>query len=247
VADIAAHLPSEHALSSGLLTNTKQSTMSLLRDYLGLLSCADNPTPAGRSSAFLSFGGSKAQVEFELLARSLQLRVLDDIARERHGDAGVRILRLLRALGKTAEVQVGKVGMLPPKEVRPLLSGMASDGLVAMQEVPKSADRNPTRTFYLWYVDQKKSAVVVAGQLYKTLFNIGRRRVAEGEDALIKAVLEKRARSDVAMDEGLLSRNEREMLAEYEGRCERLTVLEMRVEEAVFILKDMSAIITHEK
>jgi DNA-directed RNA polymerase III subunit RPC3 len=221
--------------------------MSLVRDYLGLLSAADNPTPAGHASSFLSFGGSKAQVEFELLARSLQLHVLDGVARERHGDAGVRILRLLRSLGKVSEQQVGKVGMMPPKEVRPLLSAMSADGLVSMQEVPKSADRNPSRTFYLWYVDPRKSAAVVLGQMYKTLYNIAKRRAAEGEEPLVKAVLEKRARSDVEQDEGLLTRNEREIIREWEGKCERLTVLERRVDEAMFVLKDMGALIAHEK
>jgi DNA-directed RNA polymerase III subunit RPC3 len=51
--------------------------------------------------------------------------------------------------------------------------------------------------------------------------------------------LEKRERSDVSQDEGLLTRNERETLKEWELRIEKLTVLEARVEEVVFILKDL--------
>ena len=38
------------------------------------------------------------------------------------------------------------------KDVRPLLSALSSDFLISTQEVPRSADRNPTRTFYLWWV-----------------------------------------------------------------------------------------------
>ena len=41
--------------------------------------------------------------------------------------------------------------MMAPKDVRPLLSSMSAESLVSLQEVPKSADRNPTRMFYLWY------------------------------------------------------------------------------------------------
>lgn len=56
----------------------------------------------------------------------------------------------------------------------------------------------------------------------------------------MKAVLEKRQRSDVSQnEERLLTRNEREVLAEWEKRRDKLTVLEMRVEEAVFILRDL--------
>ena len=66
------------------------------------------------------------------------------------------------------------------------------------------------------------------------------RRQSEQEEPVLKAVLEKRQRTDVMQDEGrLLTRNERELLAQWEKKREKLTVLEMRVEESVFILRDM--------
>ena len=56
----------------------------------------------------------------------------------------------------------------------------------------------------------------------------------------MKAVLEKRQRTDVSQDEErLLTRNERELLAQWDKKREKLTVLETRVEEAVFILRDL--------
>lgn len=48
--------------------------------------------------------------------------------------------------------QISKVVMMASKDVRPLLAALAADSLISTQEVPKSADRNPTRTFYLWCV-----------------------------------------------------------------------------------------------
>lgn len=76
--------------------------------------------------------------------------------------------------------------------------------------------------------------------MYKTLYNIGTRRRIEEEEPSVKAVLEKRQRSDVSQDiERLLTRNERETLAGWEERREKLTVAEMRVEEAVFILRTL--------
>ena len=128
---------------------------------------------------------------------------------------------------------------MAPKDVRPLLSALSADSLISVQEVPKSADRNPARTFYLWYVDLPKAYSVLLGSLYKTLYNIARRKQAEAEEPVLRAVLEKRQRSDVSEDEErFLTRNEREMIATWEKKCEKLTVLEMRVEEAVFILRD---------
>ncbi|KAG6897841.1 hypothetical protein C0992_010329 [Termitomyces sp. T32_za158] len=231
---------SEHNLSSGLVFSSKKTTNSAcVKDYLGMLSAADNPTPAGRAGSFVSFSSSKVQVEFEIIVRRLRRRVIESVTRERHGAEGVRLLRLLLNTGKMDEKQVSKVAMMAAKDSRPLLAALAADSLISTQEVPKSADRNPTRTFYLWYVDLNKAYSVILGNLYKTLYNIRMRRRAEMEASDVRAVLEKRERSDVSQDESLLSRLERDILKEWEMRQKRLTVLEMRVEETMFILKDL--------
>lgn len=104
----------------------------------------------------------------------------------------------------------------------------------------RSIEANSNVSLYCRYVDLQKAYSVLLGDLYKTLYNIGARRQAEEEEPGVKAVLEKRQRSDVSQnEERLLTRNEREVLAEWEKRRDKLTVLEMRVEEAVFILRDL--------
>ncbi|KAF8479230.1 RNA polymerase III subunit RPC82-domain-containing protein [Russula ochroleuca] len=242
-ANIAMNLEDDHGLKSGIVLNSrKPKDITLVKAYLSMLAFVDNPTPAGKAASFVSFTGSKIYVEFEIIATRLRRRVLEAVTRERHGDDGVRVLRLLLDSGKVDEKQVSKLAMIAPKDVRPLLSAMSAESLISIQEVPKSADRNPTRMFYLWYVDLSKACSVLLGNLYKTLYNINVRKQTETEEASVKAVLEKRERSDVSQDEGLLTRNERETLREWESRIEKLTVLEARVEEVVFILKDLDGI-----
>jgi len=92
------------------------------------------------------------------------------------------------------------------------------------------------------HVDLRKAYSVLLGNLYKTLYNISVRRQSEEEDPGVKGVLEKCERSDVTQDEGLLTRMEREVLREWESKREKLTILEMRVEEAVFILRDLGSL-----
>ncbi|KAN0075493.1 RNA polymerase III subunit RPC82 domain containing protein [Tylopilus felleus] len=240
IAAIVMHIPDDENLSEGLVTTSKKpSNTSLIKDYLGLLACADNPTPAGKAASYVSLGDNKINVEFDTISRRLGRRVLEAVTRERHGDDGVRIVRLLLDVGKMDEKHIAKVAMMANKDVRPLLSALSSDFLVSTQEVPRTADRNPTRTFYLWHVDLTKAYSALLASLYKTLFNISARRQAEQEEPNVKAVLMKRERTDVAQDENLLSRMEREVLVEWERRREMLDVLEMRVEEAVFILRDL--------
>ena len=62
----------------------------------------------------------------------------------------------------------------------------------------------------------------------------------EKEDPAVKAVLDKMERSDVQEDESLLTRMEHEVLDEWNKKQNRLTVLERRVEMAVFILRDLA-------
>lgn len=90
------------------------------------------------------------------------------------------------------------------------------------------------------YVDLRKAYATLLRNAYKTLYNIGTRRQAEAEEPLVKAILEKSQRSDVSQDvERLLTRNEREELAAWEKRRDDLTLVEMRAEEMVFVLRTL--------
>ena len=92
------------------------------------------------------------------------------------------------------------------------------------------------------FVDLKKAYSVLLGNIHKTLYNILSRKLAEEEEPVVKSVLEKRARSDVMNDESLLSRAEREVLRDFESKRERLGALERRVEEVIFILRDLAVV-----
>jgi DNA-directed RNA polymerase III subunit RPC3 len=107
VANIMMQLPEDEDLGKGLAHSSKKtSNATCIKDFLGMLSSADNPTAAGRESSFVSLGTSKVQVEFEVVGRRLRRRLVESVAREKHGVEGVRILRLLSDTGKMDEKQV---------------------------------------------------------------------------------------------------------------------------------------------
>lgn len=104
------HLPDDVNITTGLAypSNKKPNTMSALKDIISLLAAADNPTPEGRASSFVTANNpSKVQVEFEIVCRRLRRRVLEAVARERHGDEAVRVIRYLLDTGKMNGDQVG--------------------------------------------------------------------------------------------------------------------------------------------
>jgi len=113
IANIVLQIPEDSNLANGLAYASKKvPNITCVKDYLGMLSSADNPTPEGRASAFVSYSTSKIQVEFDVIARSLRKGVVESVAREKHGLEAVRIVRLLLDKGKMDEKQVRMVYLL---------------------------------------------------------------------------------------------------------------------------------------
>jgi len=110
---------------------------------------------------------------------------------------------------------------------------------LSLQEVPKSNERNPQRTFFLWFVDVLKCKSWLLDQLYKTLVQLSRRRLYEQSQRTL--LLQKSERTDVREDAvGLLTDWERKELASLQSVQEAITVAETRVVRDVFLLQHFS-------
>ncbi|KAF8599598.1 hypothetical protein BDV93DRAFT_497587 [Ceratobasidium sp. AG-I] len=237
---ISQHLPEDARLERGLYMKGSGSGTSVIREFVSILACADNPTPWGVASAFLSIsgggggGGGKVAIELEAITRRLKRGVLEGAVRDRWGDHACRILRVLDEKGKLHEDHIAKIAMLAPNDVRVIVNTLNTANIVALQEVPKSADRQPARTIYLWYIDSARAHATVLASLHDTLGNCVERLDTEKER--VQSIIDKRDRSDIAGDETRLDRGEREDLREWEAKRDKLLVLTQRVEEAAFVL-----------
>lgn len=101
---VSSHLPPSLNLTG--ICDTNSSSSHQLKEYLNVLCAADNPSETGRKNAFMAWVGGKISVEFELVAKKLRLGVLEGFVRERWGDVGVRIVRVLLDKGKMDEKHV---------------------------------------------------------------------------------------------------------------------------------------------
>lgn len=77
----------------------------------------------------------------------------------------------------------------PRKEVRRLLYLMHNAKLLSLQEVPRSSDRMPTKTFFLWGVDTRVANETYRESLYFAWTNL-RVRLDQETDAA-KPILDK--------------------------------------------------------
>ena len=59
--------------------------------------------------------------------------------------------------------QLTRMSLMPDREARPLLLKLFQANLLMLQEVPRSADRVPKGTTYLWHVDPQQAPHSAAG------------------------------------------------------------------------------------
>lgn len=89
------------------------------------------------------------------------------------------------------------------------------------------------------YIDTPRTYASLLYSLNRTLGNILTRQ--QSERLAVQTILEKRSRSDVqAHEEQYLTRAERNALAEYELKREKLNVLLSRIDESCFVLRDLA-------
>lgn len=124
-------------------------------------------------------------------------------------------------------------------ETRDICSRLFAASILSLQEVPKSNERNPQRTFFLWFVDLTKCKAWLQDHYCKTLVQLGRRRIFEQNRKGL--LLRKSERSDVKEDtDGLLTDWERNSLTSLHMVQEALTVTETRVVLDNFLLSYFS-------
>lgn len=134
--------------------------------------------------------------------------------------------------------QLARLAFLPVKDAREVLGRLSSSALIEQQEVPRSADRAPSRTFFLWYVDYPKVVASLLDHLYKALANIQAQKSYQLQAN--KGLVEKRERSDVRQDpDGLLTLADKKNARMLDEKLEALTTAEMRIDRDVFVLKEL--------
>ncbi|XP_039575039.1 DNA-directed RNA polymerase III subunit RPC3 [Passer montanus] len=115
----------------------------VLDQYLALL--ADDPLEfVGKSG---DSGGGTYTVNLHKALVSLATATLESIVEERFGSRCARIFRLLLRKKHLEQKQVEDFAMIPAKEAKDMLYRLLSENLVTLQEIPKTPDHAPSRTF----------------------------------------------------------------------------------------------------
>jgi len=169
-------------------------------------------------------------------ARVMKKKLIQEVVTSRFGLPYVRIMNMLLEKGKLEEKVISKFSMMPVKDVREKLTTLCTFGVLNLQEVPKTQERAPSRTFYLWEVVEDRAATTIVDRLYQTMANLRQRRFVERNKRAV--LLAKTERTDVKENAALLNDAETRELDTLNAVLEKLEVQELRVAEMVLLLRD---------
>ncbi|CAB5367500.1 unnamed protein product [Rhizophagus irregularis] len=106
-------------------------------------------------------------IRYNEICESLKKEIFEDVIMEKYGFKGVRIVRLLYEKSKLDEkaiVNIDESFRSSPKAYR-----INERGFCTNTRSPRSADRAPSRTFYLWDIDYKKCYDVLLNNYHQHL------------------------------------------------------------------------------
>ncbi|NWV00454.1 RPC3 polymerase, partial [Upupa epops] len=221
-------------------------TKQILDQYLTLL--ADDPLEfVGKSG---DSGGGTFTVNLHKALVSLATATLESIVEERFGSRCARIFRLLLRKKHLEQKQVEDFAMIPAKEAKEMLYKMLSENFVSLQEIPKTPDHAPSRTFYLYTVNIVSAARMLLHRCYKSVANLIERRQYETKEN--KRLLEKSQRVEAILAsmqatgaedtqlqeiEEMITAPERQQLETLKRNVNKMDASENQVDETIFVLE----------
>lgn len=180
---------------------------------------------------------SQLHIEFGNASRLLRDEMMRNVVDSQFGSLAIRIMSLLRDMGKLEEKHISKMMLMPMGETRDVCARLFASSLISLQEVPKSSERIATRTIFFWYVDEKKCTTWLSDHLYRTLSRLIQRRRHElfkESDLLVKS-----QRTDVINDSSLLNEVEKKRLKRVQETINIITLAELRTWRDLFVVSQL--------
>ena len=212
---------------------SEQNRAYQIDQHLGILS----QPPLNLTTKHVISGLPTWRVAFRGLSRKLRHLELERMIESRYGDVALRVVRVLHSKGKLDEKRLQEISLLPFKDLRQTLASMQTGGFVDLQEVPRDAQRQPSKTIYLWYYDPDRVCSSILEDTYKAMSRCLQR--VKFERTRERDFLEKTERTDVkGHEEEFLSEAELEHLRNWKAKEALLLAEVSRLDDMVAVFRD---------
>ncbi|KAJ1950898.1 RNA polymerase III subunit C82 [Linderina macrospora] len=183
-------------------------------------------------------GAGQFVVDFSNAATALRDQCIDALVHEKFGSLHARTVRILRDKQKLDEKVIAQAVMLPIAQCREKLHDLALEGIIDTLEIPRTADRNPSRMFYLWFINSEKQVRNALRMAFEGIANAMAR--LDYEVTARDTLTAKANRDDVIANPDLLTEGERDELAKLEATALRLQVACVRLDRMLLVLHDIN-------
>ncbi len=164
------------------------------------------------------------------LFEELRLRHIQTLCRARYGALAARVFRCLLQSQRLEETQLSELCTAPRKSVRSLLYMLHRAQVVSVQEVPRTSERMPQKTFYLWGVPRVEVCSRYLDELYFGWCNLRLRGAAEAERA--KPLLDK------VDTHNTISEAERKQVEQWKKAADRIEVALHKINQIIMLFAD---------
>jgi DNA-directed RNA polymerase III subunit RPC3 len=167
-------------------------------------------------------------------------KMIESVVLDKFGGDSLRIFRLLLLKNLLEQKQVSELAMTPIKETRDCLYKMLQHHFVHLQEVPRTSEHIPSKTFYLWCVRLPHVQKTLINDMYKAMRNMRLRlshTLVSHQDLYAKREEEERILLHNPKY-SLLTDAEHAQLADLQIVQERLEVSVIHLDASIRILED---------
>jgi transcription initiation factor IIE alpha subunit len=171
---------------------------------------------------------------------AVKQKLIESVVFDKFGADSLRIFRLLMMKKLLEQKQVAELAMTPIKNTRDCLYKMLQHAYVYLQEVPRTSEHNPSKTFYLWSVRLPHVQALLVTEMYKTLRNLRHRlnhTLTSHADLLAKRDEEQRIQQETPKY-ARLTDADLQTLADIQAIQERLEVSVIHLDTSIMTLED---------
>jgi predicted ArsR family transcriptional regulator len=180
------------------------------------------------------------------VVHAIQLELVDSIVTVKFGDVAASIFRLLSRHTSDSPLEMKSVAskvLIEQKQCREHLYGLLEGGFVSIQDVPRTSDHAPSRTFFLWYVDTEAVLTMLEQDYVAQMFRLKVRQrhlLDSNRDVLAREARKLDSRDSAAWDPrptAEMTRNDAERLRQLREAERKLEWGIMHADEYLQILQ----------
>jgi DNA-directed RNA polymerase III subunit RPC3 len=167
------------------------------------------------------------QLHIQNLRDRVQFTAIHSQIYTHFGQLAARVFYLIFEYEKLEETQVCELALAPKKNVRETLYTLMNGNFLELVEVPRTSDRAPMRTFFLWTVPFSKIQYLMLDTFHFSYANLRTREMLESEKIapLMEKVHTMRA----------LTEDERSTIERWKIAADRLEMGMIKLSEATIL------------